>query len=483
VVREVADDLAKPTPANRLIQGDVGSGKTAVALHAMLLAVAAGHQSALMAPTELLAEQHAGAIGAMLRAGGSRVRLGLLTGSLAGEARRALLEDLARGRVDVLVGTHALLTESVRFRSLAVAVIDEQHRFGVHQRAGLRGKGAPGDAAADPRQPVPHTLVMTATPIPRTLAMTLLGDLDVSTIRQLPPGRKPVATRVLPATRRDEVYRFVRGRIDKGEQAFVVAPMIGDGGEETDNPPELWEPTGPADPPAEARGSLGVAPALGPSPGAGGARPRAVLELHAQLAAGPLAGTRLGVMHGRLPPPARERVMAEFRAGRLDALVCTTIVEVGVDVPNATVMVIEDAARFGLAQLHQLRGRVGRGSKPAACILVGPPEPLVPPAKGSPPDPARQRLAVMAKTTDGFKLAEADLELRGFGDVIGVRQSGMPPFKVADPGKDLDLLVMAKRDAAGIIEADPTLAGPASALLLRRLLKAHGRWLGLGDTA
>ncbi|CAN5748500.1 ATP-dependent DNA helicase RecG [soil metagenome] len=439
VAARIAADLALTRPANRLIQGDVGSGKTAVALYGMLLAVAGKRQGALMAPTELLAEQHFASLGRMLST--SRVRMALLTGSVTGAARKQTLAELANGEIDIVVGTHALLSEGVRFHALGVAVVDEQHRFGVHQRAALRVQGGAGAAR---KAEAPHTLVMTATPIPRTLALTIFGDLDVSTIDELPPGRKPVATRVVTPASRSEVYGFVRKRLERGEQAFIVVPAIEPGA-------ELVEP---------AEGM----PAI---------RLRSVAEVAKELSAGALKGLRLGQVHGRLARAERERVMDEFRAGTLDALIATTVIEVGVDVPNATVMVVEDAERFGLAQLHQLRGRVGRGTKPSVCILIG----------AAVTDAAGARLESLAKLSDGFKLAERDFELRGFGDVIGSRQSGLPPFKVADLARDVDLLHLSRRDAQGWIARSPLLAAPEEALLKRRVLKAHGKWLGLGDVA
>ncbi|MFO0375809.1 MAG: ATP-dependent DNA helicase RecG, partial [bacterium] len=449
VVDEIAADLAQPLPANRLIQGDVGSGKTAVALYAMLLAVAAGHQAALMAPTELLAEQHAQSITSMLS--GSSVRIELLTGAIAPAHKAAVHAGLADGTVHLAIGTHALLSEGVAFKSLALAVIDEQHRFGVHQRALLRQKA---EAHA------PHLLVMTATPIPRTLGMTLLGDLDVSTIRALPPGRKPISTRVLPPDRRDEVYQFVRQRLDKREQAYVVVPAIDQEADlfSADFADPLDAPTDPA--------ATATAEAARP------ARPlRSVNQVLAELQAGPLQGYRLAAVHGRMSAADRDAVMDSFRRHHIDLLVATTVIEVGVDVPNATIIVVEDAERFGLAQLHQLRGRVGRGSKSSACVLIG--DPVT--------DQAAERLKVMAKVKDGFTLAEKDLEIRGFGDLVGVRQSGMPPFKVADLVKDLDLLAMARRDAFAWAETSPRLARHEDSILRRRLLKAHGKWLGLAD--
>ncbi len=420
VVREITEDLARSTPANRLIQGDVGSGKTAVAACAMLLAVANGHQSALMAPTEVLAEQHYDNFTRLLE--NSRVRIALLTGALPASEREQLLARLGAGDIDLLIGTHALLTEHVEFASLALAVIDEQHRFGVHQRAALRAKGADEHSS-------PHVLVMTATPIPRTVAMTLFGDLDVSTIDELPPGRSPVATRVLPPERRDEAYAFMRDRIARGDQAYVVVPTI------------------------DSDQVSGV---------------EAVLD---RLRKGALAGRRIEPMHARLPRRQREQTMADFRDGHIHCLVSTTVIEVGVDVPNATVMLIEEADRFGLAQLHQLRGRVGRGSRASACVLLA--EPKTPDAV--------ERLEAMRSTTDGFELAERDFQIRGPGELIGARQSGDMLLEVADLSRDLDLLKLSRADAAAWVHASPRLDRPADALLRRRLAKKYGDALGLVD--
>ena len=444
VIREIVEDLTHESPANRLIQGDVGSGKTVIALYAMLLAATSGHQAALMAPTELLAEQHYLSISEALK--GSNVRIELLTGAMGRAEREAALariagESAAGANADLVIGTHALLTGDVRFRSLAVVVIDEQHRFGVHQRATLKSKAAEVSRGKDARQLVPHTLVMTATPIPRTLALTLLGDLDVSTIDELPPGRTPIATRVVDGEKSPEVYTFVRQRLEAGDQAYIVVPAIDTGAS---------------------------------AAGAGGDEDLADLRsVMTRLEAHELSGKRLAAMHGRLSPRTRDHIMHRFRAGMIDALVATTVIEVGVDVPNATVMVIEHADLFGLAQLHQLRGRVGRGKKRSVCVLIA--EPKTPDAE--------QRLAAMAETTDGFVLAERDLEIRGPGEVFGQKQAGAPPFKVADLMRDRELLVMARRDAAAWIERSPELHGPGEDLLRKRLLKLHGKWLGLGDVA
>ncbi|HHN78511.1 MAG TPA: ATP-dependent DNA helicase RecG [Phycisphaerales bacterium] len=426
VVRDIARDLSSTIPTNRLIQGDVGSGKTVVALYAMLMAAATGHQSALMAPTEILAEQHFLSISDMLE--GSQVRVDLLTGSTPKNERAGILDQLEAGEIDLLIGTHALLTESVRFRSLAVAIIDEQHRFGVHQRAHMRTHSTAG---GDERT-TPHVLVMTATPIPRTLGMTLFGDLDISTIDGMPPGRAPVRTRVVGPVKRPDVYAWLRGKLDAGEQAYVVVPAIEDPG-----------PDGPVN----------------------------LRRLMRELETGPLEGKRVAALHGRLKRDTRAHVMGRFRSGLIDCLVATTVIEVGVDVPNATVMVIEEADRFGLAQLHQLRGRVGRGEKPSVCVLIG----------EAKTDDGRRRLEAMAETNSGFDLAERDLEIRGPGELFGAKQSGLPPFKVADLTRDLDLLAMARNDAAAWIDRSPRLAGDDEMLVRRRLMKRYGDSLGIAD--
>lgn len=425
VVRDIVRDLSRSVPTNRLIQGDVGSGKTVVALYAMLMSVASRAQAALMAPTEILAEQHFASISRMLE--GSRVRVELLTGGTPRAERASLLHRIETGDVDILVGTHALLTESVRFESLAVAVIDEQHRFGVQQRARLRSKGT-GEAS----RLTPHVLVMTATPIPRTLALTIFGDLDISTIRGLPPGRKQVTTRVVTGDKREDVYAFMRQRIDAGEQAYIVVPAIDSSG-------------------TSREGLVAVRPTL-----------RFLEE-------GPLHGKRLAALHGQLKRATREHVMERFRAGVIDALVATTVIEVGVDVPNASLMVIEGAERFGLAQLHQLRGRIGRGARRSVCVLI---------SDAQTPD-AMERLKAVAATSDGFVIAETDFSIRGFGAVAGSAQSGATGLALADLSRDVDLLKLARKDAAEWVAASPDLSRPEDTLIRRRLWKAHGESIAL----
>ena len=412
VWQEIARDLALEHPMMRLVQGDVGSGKTVVAALAALRAVEHGAQAAVMAPTELLAEQHARNFLGWLEPLG--VRVGLLTGRLTGRARAALLQDLSSGAVQVAVGTHALFQEGVGFARLALVIVDEQHRFGVHQRVQLREKGL-----ADGRYP--HQLVMTATPIPRTLAMTAYADLDVSVIDELPPGRTPVRTVVLPDTRRDEVVARIDAACRSGRRAYWVCPLI----DESDV-----------------------------------VRHQAAEETAAALAAA-LPNVRIGLVHGRMPGARKDAVMAAFKAGRLDLLVATTVIEVGVDVPEASLMIIENAERMGLAQLHQLRGRVGRGAAESTCVLLFA-APLTP--------IARERLGVLRDTNDGFEVARRDLALRGPGELLGTRQTGLMQLRVADLVRDADLLPGVQR------AADLMLGGPQANIeaLLRR-------WIGDGE--
>ncbi len=412
VIAEIEADLAAPHPMHRLLQGDVGAGKTLVAVSAMLTAVEGGHQAALMAPTEVLAEQHATGIRRMLD--GVSVhregellerppRVELLTNRVTGADRRRVLGGLADGSVDMAIGTHALIQDAVEFRSLGVVVVDEQHRFGVEQRAALRAKGE-GDAA------VPDVLVMTATPIPRTAAMTVYGDLDVSVLDELPPGRTPITTKWANGPLLEqEAWATVRDEVAAGHQAYVVCPLI----DESDK--------------------LEVASAT---------------ETFERLQAGELAGLRLALLHGRMSSADKEAVMNRFRTGELDVLVATTVIEVGVDVPNATVMVILDADRFGIAQLHQLRGRVGRGADASVCWLVT-----------NLQDGVNPRVQALVDSTDGFALAEVDLDLRGEGTIMNTSQKGRSDLRLASLRRDRELVLVARDAAFEIVDADPSLAG------------------------
>jgi ATP-dependent DNA helicase RecG len=392
VTDEILADMARPSRMSRLLQGDVGSGKTLVALFALLQAVDSGFQAVLMAPTEILAEQHAANITAFL--GDMPVEVAVLTGRKRSVARRQALEAIASGRAGIAVGTHALIQEGVEFDRLGLAVVDEQHRFGVMQREVLYDKGGPVDV-----------LVMTATPIPRTLALTLYGDLDVSVIDELPPGRLAIRTAKRDSDRRDRIFDFVAEQARLGRQAYVVYPLI-EGSEKLDlrSATEGWE----------------------------------------ELSHGPLHGLEVGLLHGRLKGDEKNEVMRAFKEGAIQVLVSTTVIEVGVDVPNATIMVIEHAERFGLSQLHQLRGRVGRGSEQSYCILVSH-------ARGD--SDAGERLEAMCQSQDGFVIAQKDLELRGPGEIFGTRQAGVPQFRCADPIADADLLDLARREAKSVVEA------------------------------
>ncbi len=433
VGEQLASELETPHPMHRLLQGEVGSGKTLCALRAMLQVVDAGGQAALLAPTEVLAGQHHRSLldllGPLARAGEldsapEATRVALVTGALGAAARRKTLAELADGSAGLVVGTHALLYEGVDFADLGLVVIDEQHRFGVEQRDALRAKAA---------QP-PHTLVMTATPIPRTVAMTVYGDLEISTLTELPAGRSPIATHVVPAAERpaylERAWQRVREEVAKGHQAYVVCPRIGEAG-------------------------AGEAGADEDSPDGGDGEekraPLAVLEIAPLLEAGDLAGLRLGVLHGRLGTDEKDAVMRTFAAGGIDVLVATTVVEVGVNVPNATVMIVLDADRFGVSQLHQLRGRIGRGSAPGLCLLV-----TDAPAEA----PARARLDAVAATLDGFELAELDLEQRREGDVLGANQSGhRSTLRLLSLRSDRELIGEARLAAIGLLEPDPELSG------------------------
>ncbi len=405
VLREIADDLRSPHPMNRLVQGDVGSGKTLVALLSMVIVLENGHQAAFMAPTEILAEQHFLTFRRLLKRCAYRVEL--VTSAVKGKERREALARVASGEAQIVIGTHALIQEGVTFRRLGYAVVDEQHRFGVLQREDLRRKGYDVDV-----------LVMTATPIPRTLALTAYGDLDVSVVDEKPPGRTPVTTLLRPASQRREVLELVRRSVAQGRQAYVVYPLV----EESDKLEDVKAAS-------QAAGEWAAA----------------------------LPGVRVGLLHGRLKSAEKEQAMAAFSRGETQVLVATTVIEVGVDVPNASVMVIEHAERFGLAQLHQLRGRVGRGAASSSCVLL---------AHGRLSETARARLDVLTASEDGFAIAEKDLELRGPGDFFGTRQWGMPALRVADLVRDRALLERAREEAQRLVESE-TLPPPLVAFLER----------------
>lgn len=418
-VREITADLARPIPMNRLLQGDVGCGKTVVTVYAMLAAVAHGCQAVLMAPTEILARQHEQTIEKLLAR--SRVRRTSLRGSLANRERAERLNRIAAGEIDIVVGTQAIIQEDVRFAKLALVVIDEQHKFGVRQRAKLKQAGID-----------PHYLVMSATPIPRTLTMTLFGDLEVSTIRDTPPGRQKVHTYFVGPEQREKWWEFFRKKLREGRQGYVVTPLV----DESER-----------------------------------AQAESVEAVYERLCNGELAEFRVSLIHGRMNSLEKDAVMDEFRRGRWQVLVSTSVIEVGVDVPNATLMTIESGQRFGLAQLHQLRGRIARGRQPGYCCVFA----------DAPSPEAQARLKVFAATTDGFELAEADFRLRGPGDLLGTQQHGFPPLRIADLIRDADILEEARADADALVASDPGLARPEHARLRRMVLSRYGRVLDLGD--
>jgi len=414
VLAEIVEDMEKSTPMNRLIQGDVGSGKTIVALLSALRAVECGFQTAIMAPTEVLAEQHYLTIHRWVEPLG--VRVVLLTSHIKGSEREEIYEQIKGGEVQIIIGTHAVIQEQVEFHRLGLAIIDEQHKFGVVQRGLLKKKGEN-----------PDVLVMTATPIPRTLAMTLYGDLDISLIDEMPPGRMPVETKVFPESGRGRVYRIVEEEVKKGRQAFIVYPLV-----EESEKLDLKDATQMAD--------------------------------HLQKDVFPQF--RIGLLHGRMKSDEKEAMMMEFKEGKIQILVATTVIEVGIDIPNASIMVVEHAERFGLSQLHQLRGRIGRGEYPSKCILL---------AQYRSSEEARIRLRAMEQTNDGFKIAEQDLELRGPGDFFGIRQSGLPDFRVAHILRDTPILIEARKEAFRLIQKDSNLEEPSHQGLREVLMR---RWKG-----
>ena len=421
VLGEIYDDMAKPHPMNRLLQGDVGSGKTIVALLTMLGAVEAGYQAALMVPTEVLAEQHGYALSKLLD--GMDVELIVFTGSTSGKQREIALKKIADGQVGIVIGTHTLIQEKLKFKKLGLAVIDEQHRFGVAQRATLSGKGF-----------FPDVLVMTATPIPRTLAMTLYGDLDVSVIDQMPPGRGIIKTAYVPIEKRDRMYEFIHGEIKAGRQAYVVYPLV----EESDK--------------------IDL---------------KAAKESYEYLAREIFPDMRLGLLHGQMKGAQKNQVMDDFRSHRLDIIVGTTVVEVGLDVANATIMIIEHAERFGLSQLHQLRGRIGRGQYKSYCFLLSD-------ARLS--DEAEKRLQIICASQDGFRIAETDLQIRGPGEIMGTRQHGLPELKVAKL-TDSHILTLARKSAFAIISDDGQLLKPENRLLHEVLVKKFSKKVKYSKTA
>jgi ATP-dependent DNA helicase RecG len=424
VLKEIATDMQKPCPMRRLLQGDVGSGKTIVAFQAAIIAIENGYQVALMAPTEILAQQHYFSARQILERAGYRIVL--LTGSLEQDRKRDVRRHIAQGNAQLIIGTHALIQDRVEFENLGLVVVDEQHRFGVMQRLKLMKKTMLvwGDALLPADEP--DVLVMTATPIPRTLALTLYGDLDVSVLDELPPGRTPVVTRSLPDERAPEVWEFVGKQIAAGHQAYVVYPVI-----EENEEREL----------------------------------KAAEQMHRQLREKIFPSLHVGLLHGRLDADEKERVMREFQQGKIEILVATTVIEVGVDVPNATVMVIEHADRFGLAQLHQLRGRIGRGAAKSYCVLM---------RGGKVSEEGERRLDAMVRSNDGFQIAELDLELRGPGEFFGTKQAGIPSFRVANIIRDRQLLEAAKREAAFVI------SGPNAEVskeeIDRALREMRSRW-------
>ena len=421
VMEEISRDMASGRPMNRLVQGDVGSGKTVVAAYAAWLAAGAGYQSALMAPTEVLAEQHFRSLSALLEPAG--VRVGLLTGSITPAGKKKVRQALAAGEIDLIIGTHALLSQGVEFAKLGLMVADEQHRFGVAQRAALAAKG---DS--------PHVLVMSATPIPRTLALIIYGDLDVSVIDELPPGRTPVETYVVREDKRARMYNFVRRLVGEGRQVYIICPAVEENAEGTMQNVE-WEGDGPA---------LDL---------------KAVTTYAKKLQTEVFPDLRVDFLHGKMKPREKEAVMAAFTAGETQVLVSTTVIEVGVDVPNAALIIIENAERFGLSQLHQLRGRVGRGKHQSYCVLI----------TNTRSVEAMQRLRTLASTADGFKISEEDLKLRGPGDFFGSRQHGLPQMKLADLAGDMRLLSEAQESARRLLMADPTLSQPENRPVLERV--------------
>ena len=449
VLGEIVADMRKPAPMRRLLQGDVGSGKTIVALQAMIVAIENGCQAALMAPTEILATQHYLAARKLLEKSSRKYRVVLLTGSLDDDKKKLARRRIFHGEADLVIGTHALIEEKVEFANIGIVVVDEQHRFGVLQRFRLMKK---------PNAAEPDVLVMTATPIPRTLALSLYGDLDLSVLDELPPGRTPIITKQVSDERAEDVWKVVREQVRRGHQAYVVYPVIE--GSKDDQPELDFAPPDVEEETKSASTKSGTNPPFARKARAKNGAPRAVAakkaaslfekpslksatEMYENLQSTHLSGLRLGLLHGRLDADEKEIIMRRFQRGEIDVLISTTVIEVGVDVPNASVMVIEHAERFGLAQLHQLRGRVGRGAAKSYCILM---------TGGKVSPAAEERLAAMVRTQDGFELAELDLQLRGPGEFFGTRQAGLPDFRIANLLRDRALLELAKEEAARFVK-------------------------------
>jgi ATP-dependent DNA helicase RecG len=466
VLAEIVADMRRPQPMRRLLQGDVGSGKTIVAMQAALIAIENGFQAALMAPTEILATQHFLSARKLLAdklspSTGKPYRVTLLTGSLDEEQKREGRGLIFRGETQLAIGTHALIEEKVDFANLGLVIVDEQHRFGVQQRFKLMKKPNAAGVLSDP-----DVLVMTATPIPRTLALTLYGDMDLSVIDQLPPGRTPIVTRRTSEQKAADVWAFIRKQVAQGRQAYIVYPVI-EGA--SDDQPELdfaREEEPDAKGSAPSRGRKAKTDPLFPK-----VRLRSATQMFDELRQGQLGGLRVGLLHGRMNADDKEVAMRRFQRGETDVLIATTVIEVGVDVPNASVMVIEHAERFGLAQMHQLRGRVGRGAAKSFCVLI---------TSGKPSDAAEARLAAMVRTQNGFELAELDLSQRGPGEFFGTRQAGLPEFRVANLIRDRDLLELAKTEAARFAERpDPALSAEEIAAVWARLKQQWQRRYGL----
>jgi ATP-dependent DNA helicase RecG len=471
---EIVTDMRQPSPMRRLLQGDVGSGKTIVALQAMLVAMENGYQAALMAPTEILATQHFLAARKLLERSSRKYRIVLLTGSLDEDRKRSNRGLINRGEAQLVIGTHALIEEKVEFDRLGLVVVDEQHRFGVLQRFRLMKK---------PNQAEPDVLVMTATPIPRTLALSLYGDLDVSVLDELPPGRTPIVTRRVPGERAEDVWDFVRKQVAQKRQAYIVYPVI-EGAQ--DDQPELdfshdephansqsqVAPSATAQKPVRKGKTANLfPPAVKEASPSAKSGLKSAVAMHEKLRTGPLAGLRLGLLHGRLDADEKEVIMRRFQRGEIDVLVATTVIEVGVDVPNATVMVVEHAERFGLAQLHQLRGRVGRGAAKSYCILM---------TGERVSEQGEERLNAMVRTQDGFELAELDLSMRGPGEFFGTRQAGLPDFRVANLLRDKQILELARHEAEKFANAPARESSdPERARVWARLKEAWQRRYGL----